>query len=167
MRKMTKKATKHIMILVSPYYEDVAAELLKGTKAALAEAEATYEEFNVTGALEIPQAFASAIDSGLFDDEPETYFHGVIVLGCVIRGETSHYDIVAEQSAKTVMALSVNECIPLGNGILTVENKEQAMVRARTDQKNKGLDAATACLRMIDLADEFKAIADDEAPKNV
>ncbi len=157
-----KSSTKHILILVAPYYKEVSDQLLKGAKEALGQEEATYEEFEVPGALEIPGALAAAIDNGLFDDEPETYFHGVIVLGCVIRGETSHYDIVAEQSAKAIMNLSISESIPLGNGILTVENRDQAMVRANVDEKNKGRDAALACLRLINLAEEFSAIADDQ-----
>lgn len=161
-----KSSTKHILVLISHYYQDVSSELLKGVKKTLAEADATYEIMEVPGALEIPQALASAIDNGLFDDEPDTYFYGAIALGCVIRGETSHYDIVANQSASALMQLSISENIPLGNGILTVENHEQAMVRASVDQKNKGHDAATACLRMIELAEEFAAIADDEDNNN-
>lgn len=160
---MTDKATSHILILISRYYNDVAEELLSGAKAALDEAEVTYEIFEVSGALEIPQGLASAIDHGLFDDEPDTYFNGAIALGCVIRGETSHYDIVAGESATALMRLAVNECIPLGNGILTVENHAQAMTRARVSEKNKGRDAAVACLSLIRLGDQFTAIADDEA----
>ena len=150
------------MIIHAPYYKEISDELLKGARAALSEAGATAEEFAVPGALEIPGALAAAIDSGLFDDEPESYFHGVIALGCVIRGETSHYDIVAGESARALMTLAVSETIPLGNGILTVENKEQAMVRASTSGKNKGRDAAEACLRLIELGDELSAIADEE-----
>lgn len=166
-RTMTNKSsTKHILILISPYYKDVSVELLKGTKQTLAEADATYEIFEVPGALEIPQALGAAIDNGLFDDEPDTYFHGVVALGCVIRGETSHYDIVANQPAAALMKTSISESIPLGNGILTVENHEQAMVRASVDQKNKGQDAAKACLRVIELTEEFSAIADDEDKQN-
>ena len=161
-----KSSTKHILILISPYYADVSAELLKGTKQTLAEADATYEVFEVPGALEIPQALGAAIDNGLFDDEPDTYFHGCVALGCVIRGETSHYDIVANQPAAALMKTSISESIPLGNGILTVENHEQAMVRASVDQKNKGQDAARACLRIIELTDEFSEIADDEDKQN-
>lgn len=159
--------TSHILILISRYYADVAEELLKGTKSALDQANATYEVFDVSGALEIPQALATAVDNGLFDDEPETYFHGAIALGCVIRGETSHYDIVAGESAGALMRLAVNECIPLGNGILTVENHAQAMVRANVSEKNKGRDAAEACLGLVRLADKFAAIADDEADEDV
>lgn len=162
METMTSNAgTRHILIIVSPYYKDISSELLKGAKQALTESDATYEEFEVPGALEIPQAFAAAIDNGLFDDEPDNYFHGVVVLGCVIRGETSHYDIVANESASAVMRLAINECIPLGNGILTVENKDQAMARAATSQGNKGRDAANACLRLIELNGEFTRIAED------
>lgn len=157
-----KSSTKHIMILYAPFYEDVAEELLKGARAALSEAGATFEEFAVPGALELPGALAAAIDNGLFDDEPEAYFHGVVALGCVIRGETSHYDIVAGESARGLMALAVNEQIPLGNGVLTVENHEQAMVRASVSEKNKGQDAAKACLRLIELSDEFSAISEED-----
>lgn len=161
---MTEKSTtRHILIICAPYYQEIASELLKGAKTALGESDATFEEIEVPGALEIPGALASAVDNGLFDDEPERYFHGVIALGCVIRGETSHYDIVAGESARALMALTVNETIPLGNGILTVENREQAMVRAAVDQKNKGRDAALACLRLIDVSEEFSAIADEDA----
>lgn len=158
----SNSGTRHILIIVSPYYKDIASELLNGAKQALSESGATHEVFEVPGALEIPQALASAIDTGLFDDEPDCYFHGVVVLGCVIRGETSHYDIVANESASTVMRLAVKECIPLGNGILTVENKEQAMVRAAINEGNKGRDAANACLRLIDLSNEFDRIVDGD-----
>lgn len=160
---MTKKSnTKHILILVSPYYEEISSELLKGAKAALSEAGATYEECELPGALELPIAFSTAVDAGLFDEDPNSYFHGAVALGCVIRGETSHYDIVAGESARALIDIAVKEQIPLGNGILTVENQEQALVRARVDEKNKGRDAARACLRLIEVADEFNAIADDE-----
>ncbi len=158
----SNSATRHILIIVSRYYEDIASELMKGAREALAASDATYEEFEVPGALEIPQALAAAVDNGLFDDEPDCYFHGVIVLGCVIRGETSHYDIVANESASGVLRQAIKECIPLGNGILTVETKEQAMKRAATSEGNKGKDAANACLRLIELAAEFSAIADDD-----
>jgi 6,7-dimethyl-8-ribityllumazine synthase len=159
--------TSHILILISRYYADIAEELLKGATEALDTADSTYEVFEVSGALELPQALATAIDNGLFDDEPETYFHGAIALGCVIRGETSHYDIVAGESANALMRLAVNECIPIGNGILTVENHAQALVRASVTEKNKGRDAADACLSLINLSDKFVAIADDEADENV
>ncbi len=158
--------TSHILILISRYYADIAEELLKGATEALERRESTYEVFEVSGALELPQALASAVDNGLFDDEPETYFHGVIALGCVIRGETSHYDIVAGLSAKALMRLAINECIPVGNGILTVENHAQALVRASVAEKNKGRDAAEACLNLIKVSDKFTAIADDEADED-
>ncbi len=157
-----KSTTKHIMIIHAPYYREIVDELLKGARAALSEAGATAEEFEVPGALEIPGALASAVDSGLFDDQPDGYFHGCIALGCVIRGETSHYDIVAGDTATALMNLSINENIPLGNGVLTVENREQAMVRASTTEKNKGRDAALACVRLIELGEEFSAIADED-----
>lgn len=165
---MTNKSkTKHILLLISRYYQDITDELVKGATSALNEAGATFEIFEVPGALEIPQGLASAIDHGLFDDEPETYFHGVITLGCVIRGETSHYDIVANQSAEAVMSLCIADRIPLGNGILTTETKDQAMTRAQTSGKNKGRDAALACLRLIDLDEEFTIIAEDDSTSGI
>lgn len=163
-----KSTTKHILIISSPYYAEISNELIDGAKQTLNEANATHEIFEVPGALEIPQALSLAIDNGLFDSEigADGYFDGAIVLGCVIRGETSHYDIVAEQSSAKVLSLAISECIPLGNGILTVENKEQALKRAAVNQKNKGKDAAKACLRLIELAKEFQLISKDEEKLN-
>ena len=154
--------SKHIMILISPYYEEISNELLGGAKAALDAASATYEIFELPGALELPIAFSSAIDAGLFDEEPEAYFQGMVALGCVIRGETSHYDIVARDSAAGLMQQAIKESIPFGNGILTVETQEQAKIRASVAEKNKGGDAAKACLRLIELSEELNTIADDQ-----
>jgi len=134
-----------VLIVVAPYYKEISDALLAGAKAALADAEVEIAE--VPGALEIPGAIASAVKS-------RTRFDGYVALGCVIRGETTHYDYVAGESARALMDLTL-EGVALGNGILTVENREQAMKRA--GDKDKGGDAARACLAMIALRERFGA----------
>ena len=134
-----------ILIVESRYYEEVAAMLLDGATRALDAAHAEYEVITVPGALEIPQAIALALDV-----QREAYV-GVVALGCVIRGETSHYDIVAGESARALMEISVNQEIPVGNGILTVNNHAQAKVRAALDGGDKGGAAAKAVLSLVRL----------------
>lgn len=134
-----------ILVVVAPYYKEVSDALLKGAQAALTDAE--LEIVEVPGALEIPGAIASAVKS-------RTRFDGYVALGCVIRGETSHYDYVAGESARALMDLTL-QGIALGNGILTVENRDQAITRA--GEKDKGGDAARACLAMVKLRERFGA----------
>jgi len=134
-----------ILVVVAPYYKEISDALLKGANAALTHVDVEIAE--VPGALEIPGAIASAVKS-------RTRFDGYVALGCVIRGETSHYDYVAGESARALMDLTL-EGVALGNGILTVENREQAMKRA--DDNDKGGDAARACLAMIRLRERFGA----------
>jgi 6,7-dimethyl-8-ribityllumazine synthase len=136
----------HVLIIEARFYDDLADELAAGATAALERAGATYERIAVPGALEIPAALAMALDAmeaGL------KHYDGFVALGCVIRGETTHYDIVAGQSARALMDLAVSESLAVGNGILTVENDEQAYARARVAKMNKGGAAAEAALRMI------------------
>lgn len=136
----------HVLIIEARFYDDLADELAAGATAALERAGATYERIAVPGALEIPAALAMALDAmeaGL------KQYDGFVALGCVIRGETTHYDIVAGQSARALMDLAVSESLAVGNGILTVENDEQAYARARVAEMNKGGAAAEAALRMI------------------
>ncbi len=135
-----------MLIVQAPYYEEIAKELLKGTEAALTAAGVPYDRLTVPGALEIPGAIAMA-------EESERY-EGYVALGCVIRGETSHYDIVAGESARGLMALSM-EGVAVGNAILTCENGEQAMARASVDGKNKGAEAVKAALMMIDIREKM------------
>lgn len=135
-----------ILIVQAPYYVEIAQELLRGAEAALEEAGARFDKLSVPGALEIPGAIAMAEESERYD--------GYVALGCVIRGETSHYDIVAGESARGLMALSM-EGVAVGNAILTCENAEQAMARASTDGKNKGADAVKAALTMIDIREKM------------
>jgi 6,7-dimethyl-8-ribityllumazine synthase len=111
----------------------------------------------VPGALEIPQALAQAVSAGLI---PRTAangrWDGVIALGCVIRGETSHYDIVCNNANHWLMEVAIRNGIPLGNGILTVDTEAQALARARGGENGKGGDAARACLSLIELAHAFE-----------
>jgi 6,7-dimethyl-8-ribityllumazine synthase len=136
-----------ILIVESGYYEDIADTLLDGARRALDAAQAAYDVVTVPGALEIPQATVIALDAAHGDDA----YHGVVALGCVIRGETSHYDIVAGESARALMEIGVGRKIPVGNGILTVDTVAQAKIRAALDKGDKGGTAARAALSLVRL----------------
>ena len=152
----------HILIIEARYYEAVADELATGALAELEAAGATYERIVVPGALEIPQALAQAVKANLIgSDEASARFDGCIALGCVIRGETSHYDIVCNNANHWLMQVAVANAIPLGNAILTVDTEAQAMERARGGRKGKGADAVRACLALIALERVFV----DEEPE--
>ena len=138
----------HILIVEARFYEDMADALLDGATSALKEAGATFDVVTVPGALEIPAAIAMALDGA---DNGVTEYDGFVALGMVIRGETHHFDIVANESARALMDLAVSESLALGNGILTVENSDQAWVRARKSDGDKGGFAARAALTMIEL----------------
>lgn len=140
----------HLLIVEARFYEDISAELLSGAVAAIEAANATFDRVSVPGCLEIPAAIAMAIDAA---EDGGVEYDGYVALGCVIRGETSHYDIVAGESARALMDLSVDESLALGNGIITCENVDQAMARALVNEKNKGGAAASAALAMIALRD--------------
>jgi 6,7-dimethyl-8-ribityllumazine synthase len=145
----------HILLIEGRYYNHLADALLQGAETTLKEADATWELVTAPGALEIPQVLAAAIDEGAFDEGGTKPFHGAIALGCVIRGETTHYDIVANESARALMDLATQYAIPVGNGILTVENEAQAVARASVTGKNKGREAAWACLEVLRAKREF------------
>ena len=146
----------HVLIIESPYYKDVTDELAKGALAVLEANGVGFDRVAVTGALEIPQAFAQAVAAGLFGAPGKTpRYTGVIVLGCVIRGETSHYDIVCNSANHWLMEIAIKNNIPVGNAILTVDTNEQAMARAKGGRDGKGGDAARACLRLIWVAEHF------------
>jgi 6,7-dimethyl-8-ribityllumazine synthase len=134
----------HVLIIEARFYDDIADELARGAVTALERAGATHERIAVPGALELPAALALAIAGKRRHD-------GYVILGCVIRGETSHYDIVANESARGIMELAVAHRLAVGYGILTVENEDQARERARVDRLNKGGAAAAAVLAMIAL----------------
>jgi 6,7-dimethyl-8-ribityllumazine synthase len=143
----------HIMIVEAPYYAHIAEELARGAIQALDAAGASYERFAVPGAFEIPAAIRIAIEGRSRDHRRR--FDGYIALGCVIRGETTHYDYVCQESARGLQDLALQHGAAIGFGILTVENEKQALVRAKPDRKNKGGEAARACLAMIELRRQF------------
>lgn len=134
---------RHFLIIDARFYTDLADELVKGATAELERRGASFERISVPGVLEIPAALSMVLDS----DRAER-IDGYVLLGCVIRGETSHYDIVAGESARAVMNMAVDLGLALGNGILTVENGSQAWARARVSEKNKGGAAAAAAFEM-------------------
>jgi 6,7-dimethyl-8-ribityllumazine synthase len=145
---MAETSKPHILIVEARFYDDMADALLEGATSALTEAGATYDVVTVPGALEIPAAIAMALD-GI--DNGGTEYDGFVALGMVIRGETYHFDIVANESCRAIMDLTVSESLAIGNGILTVENDAQAWARARKSEGDKGGFAARAALTMIDL----------------
>ena len=136
----------NFLIVEARFYDHLNDMLVAGAKAALEEAGHSVEVLTVPGALEIPGAIALAAESGQYD--------GYVAIGVVIRGETYHFEIVAGESARAIMALTMDG-IAIGNGILTVENEEQAVVRADKAQKDKGGEAAKAALTLLDLRSRF------------
>ena len=138
----------HILVVEARYYAHISDALLKGATAALEEAGAVFDRIEVSGALEITPAIAIAIDAA---KRKRTPYDGVVALGCVIQGETFHFDIVAMQSARALIDLSVMQQLPAGNGILTVDNEAQALKRADPAQGDKGGEAARAALALVRL----------------
>ncbi len=140
----------HKFLLVgSPYYSQIYEGLLRGASAALAERKVAHEVVEVPGALEIPGAIKIAASAKM------PIYNGFVALGCVIRGETTHYDYVCSESAHGLHMLMMTQGLAIGNGILTTETREQAWVRADPEQKNKGRDAALAALSLADLKIKF------------
>lgn len=155
MAKKTKKKSRakkhgslHMLIVESRFYDSISDELLTGATRVLDHAGARYDRVTVPGTLEIPAAIGIAMDASRRRRAP---YDGVVALGCVIRGETHHFEIVANESARALMDLSVRERLPVGNGILTVENEAQAHVRAKAEGEDKGGHAARAALTMVAL----------------
>ncbi len=148
---MAGKSVK-ILIVEARFYDEIADNLMQGAVSALKEAGAEFDAVQVPGVLEVPTAVAMAIDA---IEEGGADYDGFVVLGCVIRGETTHYEIVSNESARALMDLSVISSLPIGNGILTVENEAQAWARAKMSEKDKGGEAAKAALAMITLSQKF------------
>ena len=134
------------LVVEARYYDGIADELLAGTLGALDAAGVAHDVLTVDGALEIPATIAIALDAAAAAGRP---YHIAIALGCVIRGETGHYDIVAGESSRALMDLSTGRRFPIGNGILTVENEAQAWARARVAEMNKGGGAVEAALSVL------------------
>jgi len=142
------KSMRHLMIVVARFYEDIAEELVRGATAHLDAQGATYDIVSVPGAFELPAAVRMGIES--------TRYAGYIALGCVVRGETTHYDYVCAESARGLNDLAINHMAAIGYGILTVETMEQAWVRGAIAQGNKGAAAAEAALQMITLKKQLE-----------
>lgn len=136
----------HILIVGAGFYRHIFDLQLQGARAAVEAAGHTHELVEVPGALEIPAAIALADETGRYD--------GFVALGCVIRGETFHFEIVSTESARAIMALTLDG-LAIGNGILTVENEAQALTRADPAQKDKAGEAVTAALALLDLKQRF------------
>jgi 6,7-dimethyl-8-ribityllumazine synthase len=148
------KAKAHLLIVEARFHDDLADALLEGAAGALEEAGATYDVVTVPGSLEIPAVITFALDGAA---EGGTHYDGFVALGTVVRGDTYHFDIVANESSRALMDLSVQEAIAIGNGILTTENDAQAWARARKTEGDKGGFAARAALTMIALKEKFGA----------
>lgn len=146
-----------VLIVEARFYEDIADEIARGAIAELEKAGVAYDRISVPGTFEIPAAMRFAIRSMEAHALSRNY-GGFIALGCVIRGETDHYDHICRETSRALMDLSVEQGVALGFGVLTCENREQAWARAAVDQKNKGADAALACLRMMELRREFRLV---------
>jgi 6,7-dimethyl-8-ribityllumazine synthase len=145
-----------ILIVEARFYDDIADELAKGAGEALRAYGADVDTVTVPGALEIPAAIALAEEAG--HRATGVPYDGYVALGCVIRGETHHFEIVSNESARGLMDLTIGRRLAIGNGILTVEDEEQAMSRARMGGGDKGGAAARACLDMIALRRRFQGV---------
>jgi len=135
-----------ILLVEARFYDEIADALLAGAMKALNEARAEVDRISVPGSLEIPAAIVIALDAARRRRRP---YDGVVALGCVIRGDTIHFDIVAHQSARGLMDIAIARALPIGNGIITVESEAQALARARPEEQDKGGDAARAALALI------------------
>ena len=149
----TPSGKTRLLIVEARFHEALADALLAGARAALDSAGATYDVITVPGALEIPGVISMAVDAA---DESGTYYDGFVALGAVIRGETYHFEIVANESSRGLMNLTIDG-IAVGNGILTTENEDQAWARARRDEGDKGGFAARAALTMIAIRERLGA----------
>jgi 6,7-dimethyl-8-ribityllumazine synthase len=146
LKDQTDISGAHALIVEARFYDDIQDALLEGAVAELNAAGVTHDVITVPGALEIPAAIAIAIDAAQKRGKP---YDAAIALGCVIRGETIHFEIVSMESSRALMDLAVSMRLPLGNGIITVNSDEQAWARARANELNKGGDAARAALAML------------------
>ena len=137
-----------LLVVEARFYDDIADALLAGATRVLEAAQVSFDRISVPGSLEIPGAIAIALDAAERRGQP---YDGVVALGCVIRGDTIHFEIVSIESARALIDLSVARALPLGNGIVTVNTEAQAWARARPEEGDKGGDAARAALTMVRL----------------
>lgn len=145
----------HVLITQAPFYKHITDQLMQGATDVLKAAGITYDVLEVPGAMEIPAVINFADQAFKADPHQARRYDGYVAIGCVIRGETSHYDYVAGESCRALMDLSLHG-LPIGNGILTVENEAQALVRCDPKKKNKGGDAARACLAVMHVRNHLR-----------
>ncbi|MEG6509559.1 6,7-dimethyl-8-ribityllumazine synthase [Methyloligella sp. 2.7D] len=150
---MARKFSPSVLIVEARFYDDIAEELARGAIEELDSYGVEYERIFVPGCLEIPLALSLALANGFVGRAGR--HRAAIALGCVIRGETTHYDIVAKESAAGLHQIAVSHAVPIGDGILTCESREQAWDRASVDKRNKGGAAAAACLALMELEQHF------------
>ncbi len=141
----------NVLLVSSPYYKLISKNLIKGASDVLNNKSVNFDVLSVPGALEIPPAIKFVSSS----TNKSNFFDGYIALGCVIRGETYHFEIVANESARSLSNLSVLSLLPIGNGILTVENMEQEILRSDPKKLNKGAGAALACLSLKEIKNKL------------
>jgi 6,7-dimethyl-8-ribityllumazine synthase len=152
---MSRKGPHSVLIIEARFYEDIADELARGAIEELEARKVSYERLAVPGSLEIALALSLALANGFVGRAGR--HRGCIALGCVIRGETAHYEIVARESSASLHHLAVQHAVPIGFGILTCESREQAWERASVAGRNKGRDAARACLTLMQLEQQFSS----------
>ncbi len=150
----THANAKTILVIEARYYEKITDDMVLGAEPVFKAAGYELERVPVTGVFEVPAACEMAIQAGLKD--PHLKYAGIMAMGCVIRGETDHYDHICREASRALMNITTDHLFPLGFAILTCETMQQAEVRADPKQKNKGAEAAKAVLRMIDLRRKFK-----------
>jgi 6,7-dimethyl-8-ribityllumazine synthase len=139
----------HILIVRAPYYREVVDGLSAGAARILEEARASHEAIDVAGAFELPQAIRLALRASARSQPAGKVYDGYVALGCVVRGETDHYEYICREAMAGLMRVALSYGIALGTGLLTVDRLEQALARARPDGPNKGAEAAAAVLRQI------------------
>ena len=147
--KLTTRKNK-ILLVCSPYYEEITNNLIKGASNLLNSKSIEHDTLFVPGALEIGPAIKL-----VYDKTPHQSYDGFVALGCIIRGETYHFEIVSNESARALIKLSLKYSLPIGNGILTVDNQEQALKRSDPLGLDKGGGAVSACLSLLDIKQNF------------
>lgn len=154
-KKFSFEAKPHLLVVEARYYEEVSDHLFAGVQTVLDLNGASYDRLVVPGTFEIPAAITYAVKSLDYDPVRRRY-EGYIALGCVIRGETRHDEIIGNESARGLQDLATRYVLAIGNGILTVNNYEQAVARARVDGQDRGGHAAEACLRMLEIKQHYR-----------
>lgn len=155
----TTTNSKTVLVIEARYYDKIADSMVIGASPVIEAAGLSIERMAVPGTFEIPATCEMAIRAG--QREPHQKYAGILAFGCVIRGQTDHYDHICRETSRAIMEMTVDHCYPIGFGVLTCENMAQAVVRADPNQKNKGAEAATAVVRMIELRRHFQGRADD------